>query len=295
MKKILLTLLLSVLNSVSFANLNVMTTTTNLGDVVKKIGGESVTVLSLAKGTQDPHFLEAKPSYTFKLAKADLLISVGAGLETGWLPLVVRGSRNPKLRIGNQGRLEAASVVSLKQEHKGKISRAQGDVHPEGNPHFMLSPSKSIEVAKAIRDRLILLDLENKKIFEENFKQFESQMKSKIKELKSNIKSGTHIITYHRTLTYFLDEFGIHIKNVLEPKPGIPPTASHIIKVINEMKAEGIKTILIENYFDASVAKRIKSSIKDVRIVIVPVAVEGSDSARDLFSLYDVLAKALKE
>ncbi|WP_419168684.1 metal ABC transporter substrate-binding protein [Halobacteriovorax sp.] len=295
MKRLLICFVLSFFSIASLAQVRVVTTTTNLADVVEKIGGESVSVLSLAKGTQDPHFLEAKPSYTFKLAKADLLVNIGAGLESGWLPLIIRGSRNPSIRDGQRGRLEAADIVSLKQEHKGEISRAQGDVHPEGNPHFMLSPTKALEVAKAIKDKLSLIDSKNTSRYEENFKRFENQMKSKINELKSVIKSGTHIITYHRTLTYYLDEFGIHIKNVLEPKPGIPPTASHIIKVIKEMKEEGIRTIVVENYFDSSVAKRIKTSIKDVKINIVPVAVNGNDKAKDIFSLYDELAKALKE
>lgn len=295
MKKSLIALILSVYSAVCFAEIRVMTTTTNLADIAKQIGGESISVLSLAKGTQDPHFLEAKPSYTFKLAKADLLISVGAGLEDGWLPLVVRGSRNPRLRIGQEGRLEAASVVNLKQEHKGEISRAQGDVHPEGNPHFMLSPTKALKVASAIKDRFSLIDPNNKAKYSRNYRIFENKLKEKILELRKVLKSGTQVITYHRTLTYFLDEFGIHIKNVLEPKPGIPPTASHIISVMKEMEKANIKHILVENYFDASVAKRIKNKLKSVKISIVPVAVEGNNSAKNIFLLYDELAKGLKE
>ncbi|MFG1492902.1 metal ABC transporter substrate-binding protein [Halobacteriovorax sp. ZH4_bin.1] len=284
-----------VLSMSSYAQLNIVTTTTNLADIAKKIGGESVNVHSLAKGTQDPHFLEAKPSYTFKIARADLLISIGAGLEVGWLPLVVRGGRNPKLRIGQAGRLEAYTLVSLTDEVKGKLTRAHGDVHPEGNPHFMLSPSKALLVAQGVRDRLIQLDSENKKKYESNYKAYEKRTQETIRALRAKIQKGTKIITYHRTLTYFLDEFGIHVQNVLEPKPGIPPTASHIIAVIKEMKKEGIRHILVENYFDDSVAKRIRTTIKDVKIRNVPVAVDGSPEARDLFSLYNILAKALED
>ncbi|MFG1501342.1 metal ABC transporter substrate-binding protein [Halobacteriovorax sp. XZX-3] len=294
MKSILIGLLL-VLGMSSYAQLRIVTTTTNLADIAKKIGGESVSVHSLAKGTQDPHFLEAKPSYTFKVAKAGLLISIGAGLEVGWLPLVVRGSRNPKVRIGQEGRLEAYALVKLTDEVKGKLTRAHGDVHPEGNPHFMLSPSKALEVAKGVRDRFIKLDESNRQAYENNYIAYEKRTKELIKDLSAKIKKGTKIITFHRTLTYFLDEFGIQVQNVLEPKPGIPPTASHIISVIEQMKKEGIRHILVENYFDDSVAKRISKSIKNVKINNVAVAVDGSSQVKDIFSLYESLALALED
>lgn len=291
MKNILLvTLLLSSLSS--FAKLSVFTTTTNLADIVKQIGGDKIEVTSFCKGVQDPHFLEAKPSYTVKLSRADLLVSVGGGLEVGWLPLVVRGSRNPKVRIGQRARLVAADFVHMLHEEKEEISRAMGDVHPEGNPHFMVSPVESVKVAKAVSDKLSELDSENKKIYETNFKKFESSISKFLNDHK--LKGNNKVISYHKTLTYFYRDFNIENVDVLEPKPGIPPTASHIIKLIKKIKAQKIKKIIIENYFDDVVAKRIKKEVPDVEITTVAVAVDGKDGIGNIFDLYNHLIKAVR-
>ncbi len=287
-------LLISLLVSFNiFASLNVVTTTSNLAAVAKEIGGDKIDIISLAKGSQDPHFLEAKPSYTFKVARADLLISVGAELEIGWLPLIVRGSRNPKLREGNIGRLVVADNIELIKEHSGPISRAQGDVHPEGNPHLMLGPSNSIKVAKLILDRFSKLDAENTKFYQDRFESFSKRMNNLILELRKSIVEGKKIITYHRTLTYFLAEFGVNTLEVLEPKPGIPPTASHIINVINIVKTNKLDRIIVENYFDTSVAHRVKKSVPSIKIFSVPVAVNGDKESGDIFKLYRQIAKAL--
>lgn len=289
--KIIISLILSLS---TLANLNVVTTTTNLASVAQFIGGDLVTVSSLAKGSQDPHFLEAKPSYTFKLAKADLLISVGADLEVGWLPLIVRGSRNPNLRVGSTGRLVAGSHVVLIKETQDIVSRSQGDVHPLGNPHFMLAPSNSIKIAKVISDRFSQLDPANSKAYQNNLNTFKTKMEQLIAEMKKVIKEGMPIVTYHRTLTYFLSEFGVKIADVLEPKPGIPPTASHIIDIIKLVKAHKIKKILVENYYDMSVAGRVKKSVPSLNIYNVAVAVQGSRDTDDIFKLYRHIAKALE-
>jgi zinc/manganese transport system substrate-binding protein len=280
------------LSSQAFASLKVFTTTTNLADLVRQIGGELVTVESLCKGTQDPHFLEAKPSYTFKLSRADLLVSVGASLEEGWLPLVIRGSRNPKLREGQAGHFEAAEFVKM-LEVKQEVTRAQGDVHPEGNPHFMLSPVRALDVAKGLKDKLIELDSANKVIYEKNFQSLTTRWNKKIAQWKLMIKEGMKVISYHKTLTYFYHDFAINNVDVLEPKPGIPPTASHIIKVINEIKDFNVEKIIVENYFDDAVAKKVKRSMPKVQVHKVPVAVDGAKGVNNLDNLYDYLIKVM--
>ena len=280
--------------TLAFSKVRVFTTTTNLADLVSKIGGEKVIVESLCKGHQDPHFLEAKPSYTFKLSKADLLVSVGAGLEVGWLPLIIRGSRNPKLRDGHKGSLIAADYVNMLDIPKeDELTRSKGDVHPEGNPHFMLGPSRALIVGKAIVKKLTEIDSKNLTTYEENFKRFESSLKIKIKDWKTKIKPGLKVITYHKTLTYFYDEFDIVNVDVLEPKPGIPPSPSHIIELIKRIRLENIKYIVVENYFDTSVAKRIKTEIPSIKILQIPVAVKGNDSIKSLTDLYANLVKGL--
>ena len=293
MKYLYISLFTLLFSQASFAKLNILTTTTNLKSLVEYIGGDLVNVESFSKGTQDPHFLEAKPSYTFKLAKADLLVSVGADLEIGWLPLIVRGSRNPKLRVSSKGRLEAANAVELIKEHQGPISRSQGDVHPEGNPHLMLGPSKSIKVAESILTKLSELDQANTSTYQQNFKKFKAKMTKLILKIRKQIRPGMKIVTYHRTLSYFLEEFGIETVEVLEPKPGIPPTASHIINVIKLMKNKKIDRIIVENYFDTNVAMRIKKSIPGTKVFSVPVAVGGDRDIKDLYGLYENLTKAM--
>jgi zinc/manganese transport system substrate-binding protein len=277
------------------AKLKVFTTTTNLASLTQEIGKDLVEVESLCKGTQDPHYLEAKPSFTFKLSKADLLINIGAGLEEGWLPLIIRGSRNPDLREGQKGRLEAADHVRMIGTTNEQVSRADGDVHPEGNPHFLLSPSKSVDVSKAISKRLQELDPDNKAMYQKNFDHYSKKINEQKKIWKNKIKSGKNVVSYHKTLTYFYEEFGIINIDVLEPKPGIPPSASHILKIIKKVKSNNIDKIIVENYFDDIVAKRVQKEVKGVKIHTVPVAVGGEEKILTLFDLYAHLAKEIGE
>ena len=288
-----LILLASLITFNAHAKLQVITTTSNLASLVKHIAGDTVEVNNLCLGVQDPHFLEAKPSYIFKLSKADLLISIGAGLEVGWLPLIIQGSRNPKVREGQVRHLVASEFIDLLDSNPVDTSRSQGDVHPEGNPHFMLAPSQSIKVGKAIMDRLVLIDVKNQSTYKNNFLTFKNQVLEKSKLWKHIKDKKIKVVSYHKTLSYFYEEFGIQNIDVLEPKPGIPPSASHIIGLINKMKKENVKKIIVENYFDETVAKRIQREIPGIIIEIVPVAVEGSKSVDDLFDLYSYLIKKI--
>lgn len=286
-------LLLIFLSINAHAKLSIITTTSNLADVVRQIGGNKVVVESLCKGVQDPHFLEAKPSYTFKLSKADLLVSVGGGLEVGWLPLVIRGSQNPDLREGESHHLVAADLVTLIEQTAGRVSRAQGDVHPEGNPHFMLGPSYSLKVARGVADKLVQIDSKNETFYKKNFKAYEQKILKSLELWKKKIPDKLKVISYHRTLSYFYNEFGIENVDVLEPKPGVPPSASHIISLIAKMKNQNIKKIIIENYFDDSVARKIKKDIPEAQIEVVPVGVNGRKGVEDIFELYDYLVQKM--
>lgn len=278
----------------AFAKIKIMTTTENIASVVEYIGGSFVEVQSLCKGSQDPHFLEAKPSYIFKLSKTDLLISVGAGLEVGWLPLVISGSHNPKLREGQSNHLSLSKFISLREKRsRNNITRAHGDVHPEGNPHFMLSPIESVNAARAIMNKLIVVDSKNKTEYENNFKVYSTKIDELIVKWKKQIPRGLKVVSYHRTLSYFYADFGIDNINVLEPKPGIPPAASHIISLIKQMKKEKVSKIIVENYFDDTIAKRIKKDIPSVQIKNVAVAVHGTQGVNNILDLYDHLIKAM--
>lgn len=281
--------LIGILPQAGWSKLKVMTTTTNLYSIVKMIGGEEVDVESLCKGVQDPHFLEAKPSYTFKLSRADLLVNIGADLEVGWLPLVVRGSRNPDMRVGKSKRLEAAHFVKKIEVIEGELSRSDGDVHPEGNPHFMLSPVESLKVAKAVKEKLIQLSPEKKEYFENNFKWLEKKITAKLLEWQNKIPAGVKVISYHKTLSYFFRDFKINNVAVLEPKPGVPPTAGHILNIIKLAKSQKIKKIIVENYFDETIAKRVQQDVPGLKVEVVPVAVFGHSGVDDIVQLYDYI------
>lgn len=277
------------------AKLNIMTTTTNLKSVVESIGGDKVVVESFCKGTQDPHYIEAKPSYTLKASKADLLVSIGLELEIGWLPLIIRGARNPKLRAGNVGSFIAGEYIDTLEKPKAEISRGDGDVHPEGNPHFMLDPQNALIVAEKLKDKLTTMDPDNSSHYESNYKKFESQLKSKLVNWEKRVKVGKKVITYHKTLTYFYHRFGIKNVSLLEPKPGVPPSASHILEVMKNAKNEGVKLVLVENYFDPTVANRVARDVDGLKVDIVPVSVGGESNIANLFDLYERLVSSVEE
>lgn len=280
----------------AWAGLKVVTTTTNLADLTRKVGGEFVSVTSIAKGSQDVHFIEAKPSYMVGLSKADLLIAVGFDLEAGWLPLLQRGSRNPKVNSGTAGYLEVAELVpNVLERPKGKVTRADGDVHPDGNPHVMLSPTNAVVIADAIAKKLGELDKAHQEQFLANSKAFAEQIAGKMPGWKDKVAASkvNNIVTYHKTLSYFLDTFGITSAIQIEPKPGVPPSTKHVLKVIKTVKDDKIPLILVENYFDDSAAKRIQKETPGVKVKTVPVAVGGAAGVDDLIALYDQLVTAV--
>lgn len=296
--KLLAGAFLLVASSTAVAKVNVMTTTTNLADLTKKVGGNLVSVQSIAKGSQDTHFIEAKPSYMVKLSKADLLIAVGHGLEAAWLPLLQRGARNPKVGPGQKAFLEVAELVpnTLEVPH-GKISRADGDVHPEGNPHVILSPTNSVIIAEAIAKKLGEIDSANAAKYFSNAKAYGEKIATKLPEWKAAIEGSKvkSIVTYHKTLSYFLDAFGVKSVIQIEPKPGVPPSTKHVLSVIKTVKDQKIPVILVENYFDPSAAERIKKDIPSVKVKTIPVAVDGDSKATDLIALYEILVNAISK
>jgi zinc/manganese transport system substrate-binding protein len=269
------------------AKLSVLATTTDLGYIVKQVGGDGVQVDTICKGTQDPHFVEAKPSYMVKASHADLLVAVGLDLEVGYVPPILRGARNPKILPGAKGYLEVGPQVSPIEIPTGSITRAEGDVHPYGNPHFTLDPIRDGQAAVVIADRMAELDPANADKFKANASAFQKRIEAKTKDWAARIaKTGiTKIVTYHKTLNYFFDRFHIENPIQLEPKPGIPPTSGHIIEVIDVIKSGHIPLILVENYFDPSVTRKIVDDVPSTRAAVVPVAVDGApgtDSTEEL-------------
>lgn len=282
-------------NQTLFAKLTVFTTTTNVASLVEEIGGDKVEVTSLTKGAQDPHYIEAKPSFMLQISRADLLVSVGLGLEDAWLPAVIGGSRNPVLSKGHKGSLVLGDHIAVLDIPTGSISREQGDVHPDGNPHFMLDPVRAQKLSAVVAQKLAELNPENKAYFLKRSLQFKNKIETKLKAWNKIIQeSGTKkLISYHKTLRYFLSRFNIQLVDQIEPKPGIPPSSAHIMSLIDLCKKEKIKLILVENFFDDAPARKISAKIPDITIKTVTVAVSGKSDIKNLIDLYQQLIDAV--
>ena len=298
MKKNILLALICLLSTTSAsAKLNVVTTLTDLRAIAAEVGGDLITVESIAKGTQDPHYIEAKPSFMVKASRADLMVSIGLDLEIGWLPSILNGARNPKIVTGSQGYLEVGPLVNPVEVITGNVTRSEGDVHPFGNPHVTLDPIRCGDIGVVIAERMGKLDTAHAGKFMENAKRLQARMVEKSKGWQARIsKSGiTKVVSYHKTLTYFFDRFHLENPAILEPKPGIPPTSGHIIDVINIMKEQNIQLILVENYFDPTVTNKIKQELPLIKAVTVPVAVDGAAQIHTIDDLFENLVSEIEK
>jgi len=278
------------------AELSVITTVTDLAAIVQEVGGAEVKVESICRGSQDPHYIEPKPSYMVKASHADLLIAVGLGLEVGWLPSIIQGARNPRIAKGQPGFLEVGSLIEALDVPSGKVSRAEGDVHPEGNPHFMLDPIRVGQVALGIAKRLSELDPVHATQYGTRAAALEHRLSDKTKAWQERVRksSVSKVITFHQTLRYFFARFHLEAVAILEPLPGVPPTAKHILEVIGKAKAEKVQLILVENFFDPAVAERVAKDVAGLRIAVVPVAVGGDAAVQTIDEVYETLVRAIE-
>lgn len=273
----------------------VVATTTDIGAIVKAIGGGDVELTVIAKGTQDPHFIEAKPSYMVKMRDADLVVSNGLSLEVGWLPGLIRGARNPKL-ASPSGHLVLGEAIRPIEVPRGTVTRAMGDVHPDGNPHFTLDPVRVGEVAAVVAARLGELDPPNKDGYARRAKEFRDRLETKTAEWKKRLDAAgvKKVVTHHKTLAYFLARFGLESAGELEPKPGVPPTAKNVLDLVARMKAEKVKLILVENYFDTKAADRIAADVPGAKVASIGVAVESAPGLAGLDDVTEQLVRAIE-
>jgi len=280
MKSLSLSLLLSVWAVAASAKLNVVTTTQDWASVTQSIAGELADVNYIARGTQDAHFVEAKPSYMVKVSRADLVLSAGLQLEVGWLPLLVRGARRPNLLPGNPGYLEVSGAISP-IEVNANADRSNGDVHPFGNPHFSADPERVLQVVDLIAKKLGELDAPHMAQYNAGAEKFKTELKKKIENWKARMAKfkGTKVIGYHKTFDYFFDRFGLDAVAYLEPKPGIPPTVTHVMSLIQAAKTQNVKLIINENFFDLKPARTLVEHVPGIKIVEVPANVGGDDKS----------------
>jgi zinc/manganese transport system substrate-binding protein len=285
--------------SAADSKLNVVTTTEDLASLAREVGGDRISVESIARGYQDPHFVEAKPSFILKLQKADLLIVVGRELEIGWLPPLIQQSRNAKVQVGAEGYLDASQGVRILEIPTGQITRAMGDVHPQGNPHYWLDPENGRVIAKSICDKLSQFRPADRAYFEQRLAAFNTRLTDAVKKWTGQMApyKGTKVVTYHRSFPNFADRFGLDIIGYVEPRPGIPPSPSHTLDLIQEMKRQNVKLILVEPYFDLATPESVARATGG-KVLVMPPSVGGVKEAVDFFALFDydvtLLADAIK-
>src|SRR5262245_14404444 len=287
-------------NATAQGKLNLVATTEDLASIAREVGGDRVTVEAMARGYQDPHNVEAKPSFILKLQKADLLILVGRELEIGWLPPLITQSRNAKIQVGGPGYLDASTHVKVLEIPQGQITRAEGDVHPLGNPHYWLDPDNGKIIAREIFDRFVRFRPNDRPYFEQRLNDFVSRLNDAEKRWVALMApyKGTKVVTYHRSYSNFAERFGLNIVGYVEPKPGIPPTPQHTLDLINDMKRANVKIVLVEPYFDLKTPNSIGRET-GAEVLVMPPSVGGVKDVPDYFKLFDydlgLLTNAIKK
>jgi len=268
--------------------LNVVTSTTDMAALAQEVGGDKITVEALAKGYQDPHFVEAKPSFLLKLKNADLLISVGLQLEIGWLPPLITQCGNPRIQVGAPGYLDASQFAEILDLPTGQITRAMGDVHPLGNPHYWLDPNNGRRVARGIAQKLGEMDPADSQYFQQRFQDFDQRLTAAEKNWDAQMApyKGRKVVTYHTSWSNFAKHFGLQVVGYIEPRPGIPPTPAHTIEIIQLMRRDNVKVVVVEPYFDLKTPNSIGSATGAKVIVLLP-SVGGEKEVTDYFKLFD--------
>jgi zinc/manganese transport system substrate-binding protein len=268
--------------------LNVVTATTDMAALAQEVGGDRISVESIARGYQDPHFVEAKPSFLLKLRQADLLIVVGLQLEIGWLPPLIAQSGNARVQVGAAGYLDASQFAEILDIPTGTVTRAMGDVHPLGNPHYWLDPDNGRRIAKGIAGKLGELDPSGASYFQERFQDFDKRLGVAEQKWEAEMKPfrGRKVVTYHNSFPNFAKHFGLNVIGYVEPRPGIPPTPSHTIELIGLMKRENCKVILVEPYFDLKTPNSIARETGGKVVQYLP-SVGGEKDVTEYFKLFD--------
>ncbi len=287
-KKFLVAALLPVLSNYAMAGtIKVVTTTPDMKSITEWIGGSKVSVSSIATGYQNPHFVDPKPSYIISLSGADLFVTVGLDLESGWSPQLLTSSRNTKIQKGAAGYVDASAGVALLQI-PSSVNRAEGDIHIFGNPHYWLDPLNGKTIARNIANGLERVDPANKAFYEANLVTFNKKIDDKLKEWLGKMASfkGTKIIAYHNEWVYFETRFGLQIVDFMEPKPGIPPSPSQLVKVIKEIKSDNIRVIISSPYFSTSSSDMVCKQTGAKQLTL-GTSVGAFDSIKNYFDLFD--------
>lgn len=278
------------------AKLNVVATTSDLGAIAREVGGEDVQVQVLAKPTQDPHYVDAKPSLVLTVSRADLLLFTGMELEQGWLPVLLTNSRNPRVQKGEPGHLDCSTLITPKEVPTQKLDRSMGDVHPGGNPHYTKDPRNGMALARGIAARLAQLAPEKAAGFQARAKKLSTQLGNQIAAWEKALAPfrGTPVVAYHKSWFYFTDWAGLVEVAFVEPKPGIPPSTAHVAKVLSVIRARKVPLILQEDWY-APATSQLLAEKGQAHLVRVPGMPREDQSYADyLGALVQAVLDALK-
>jgi zinc/manganese transport system substrate-binding protein len=278
----------------AWADLKVATSLSDLASIAEAVGGKHVSVTSLCKGYQDPHFVPAKPSLMKAIQNADVFVSVGLELDGGWLPLVLPGSRNPKIQPGAPGFVDASEGVVVLEKPLGTVSRAEGDVHPLGNPHYYMDPLALETLANHLAKVFSALDPVNAADYGTNAKAFNDKMEASLKNWKKELDPyrGTPLVTFHKNYVYFFERFGLKLFATVEPKPGIPPSPRYLAETAEAMRKAGVKVVLYQPYSEVKASEELAKKAGATALE-VPSEVGGLPGSEDVFSKFDFIVSLL--
>ncbi len=283
------------MGTAAHAQLNVVTTTSDLATLVQTIGGDAVEVYSIVPGVQDPHYTEAKPSYIRRINRADLLVTIGLDLEVVWLPLLINGARNPALVPGNQGYLEASQGIRVLEVPSGHIDRSQGDIHPAGNPHYWLNPHNGLSIAERITERLSSLSPKDADLFQANLTAFRGRLETRIADWEQRMLpfQGREVVAYHKQWEYLTHWLGLKIIDYVEDKPGVPPSPRHIANLIERMKNKKIPALLCAHFTPPKIPQQVAQKT-GAKLLLLPPSVTGGSGIETYIDLFEHLVTELE-
>lgn len=296
MKSILCATITLMLAASAQARLNVVATTPDLASIASAVGGKEIQLTTLARPNEDPHFVEAKPSFIVKLNKADVLVHGGAELEGGWLSPLLAGARNAKIVSAAKGDVRCCEGVPM-LDVPTELDRSKGDIHAAGNPHYMVDPENAKIVAHHMADAFSASDEANREYYQANAKNLMATLDAKLKEWQTTLApfKGQQLVSYHNSWLYFANRFGLKIELFVEPKPGIPPSPSHLAELMAKMKSRGVKVIIVDPYLNRKSAETVARGTGGtvVDVAQFPGAIKGTDG--DYIALMDHLVKTIAD
>lgn len=280
--------------------IKVVTTTSDLAYLARSVGGDRVEVTGLLSGSQDPHYMEPRPDFIVKMSRADVFAEIGMDLEIGWSPVLLSQARNPKIQKGNPGYCDASAGVRVLEKPTGQVDRARGDIHIFGNPHYWTDPLNAAIMARNLKDALVRVDSAGAATYNANYQKLFDKLKSMAVKETERFKpfSGLKVAVFHREASYLAQRLHLNVVASIEEKPGVPPSASYLKQVVDQLRRENVKIILVAPFNNRSYADAVAREIQG-RVVVLPISVgsmQGADTYEGTFQLtVDLLIAAARE